>query len=477
MGLIEKSDTHETEVDLLFNSSIFAGFVIIVFAVYYLPFLRRFQVEILIAASCLFYAYGQPVLLILLLSAAGTSTAISLAILNGYRARAFATAGVVANLGVLAFFKYNTLIYETLIADLATISGPAEALLYIPLPVGISFYTFQGISLVVDTYRFGDLHERRPPATRSFRDTVFYIIFFPQLVAGPIVKAHDFVPQIGTKYLAQIDWELVLRNLIVGYFFKMVIADNLAQQTFYMAYPYFQALSSIDLVLLLVAYSVQIFADFAGYSMIALGIAALFGYRIPVNFNRPYIATSIADFWRRWHISLSSFLREYLYIPLGGNRKGAARTYINLIVVMGLGGLWHGAAWNYAVWGLWHGVGLALERPFLSSRFYQSHHPGIIAIRMICVFTFATMGWLLFVLHDMSHVALYFESIWTNTDIAPSRLRAMVIILFSLPIFLYHIFPIVRRMGEPYAQPALGVMLAAIILNSGSSDAFIYFQF
>ncbi len=462
---------------MLFNSSIFAGFVLIVFALYYLPALRRFQVELLIVASCVFYAYGQPLLLLLLLSAACTSTLASLAILNGRRPRAYATAGVVANLSVLGFFKYNTLIYETLIADVATISGPAETLLYLPLPVGISFYTFQGISLVVDTYRFGDLHTRRPPASRSFRDTVFYIIFFPQLVAGPIVKAHNFVPQIKEKLINQIDWDLVLRNLIVGYFFKMVVADNLAQQTFYIRYPVFQAIGSFDLVLLLFAYSVQIFADFAGYSMIALGVAAAFGYRIPVNFNRPYIATSIADFWRRWHISLSSFLREYLYIPLGGNRKGAARTYLNLLIVMGLGGLWHGAAWNYAVWGLWHGVGLALERPFLNTRFFRTANPFIVSIRMLFVFAFATAGWLLFVLHDMSHVALYFESIWTNTHIAPSGRRVLVILFFSAPVILYHFVPPVRERLRPYAQPVLGALLAAIILSGGTSDAFIYFQF
>lgn len=448
-----------------------------VFALYYLPVVRRFQVEILIAASCLFYAYGQPVLLILLLSTAALSTLISLAILHGQHARFYATLGVVANLSVLAFFKYNSLLYETLIGDLQRLSGPVEALIYLPLPIGISFYTFQGISLVVDTYKFGELHQQKPPALKSFRDTVFYIIFFPQLVAGPIVKAHDFVPQIKPKFLDGIDWEKVLRNLIIGYFFKMVVADNLSGQTFYMAFPYFQALSSIDLVLLLLAYSVQIFADFAGYSMIALGIAALFGYAIPVNFNRPYIATSIADFWRRWHISLSSFLREYLYIPLGGNRKGNARTYLNLLIVMGLGGLWHGAAWNYAVWGLWHGMGLALERPFLKTKFITTNNILIISIRMILVFGFVSTGWLLFVLHDMSHVALYFHSIWANGDIAPSPRRALVTVTFSVPVLIYHCLPALRNAATPYQQPILGALLAAIILNSGSSDAFIYFQF
>ncbi|MCU4180041.1 MBOAT family O-acyltransferase [Bosea sp. BH3] len=387
-----------------------------------------------------------------------------------------ATLGVVANLSILAFFKYNHLVAASLGAQVGQIGSLGQALLLLPLPVGISFYTFHGISLVVDAWR-GKVPKAEPfrPA-RHYRNTLLYIIFFPQLVAGPIVKAADFMPQIGWKKLDDVDWRTVFHHTVVGYFLKVVIADNLAQQTTFIACPACQNLSSIDLATLLVGYSVQIFADFCGYSSIAIGIAALLGYRLPINFNRPYIASSIADFWRRWHISLSSFLREYLYIPLGGNRRGPVRTYANLIVVMGLGGLWHGAEWSYAVWGLWHGVGLAVERACGGSE-PTSRSFLLRAFRIAGVFVFVTLGWLLFKLPDFSDALQYLSAMATNTHIRPSLLRCLVIAAYALPVFAYHLLPS-QRFGTVQRQMAVeGLLLGAIILNSGSSNAFIYFQF
>ncbi|MEQ8682884.1 MAG: MBOAT family O-acyltransferase, partial [Cyclobacteriaceae bacterium] len=222
----------------------------------------------------------------------------------------------------------------------------SDFLIAIPLPIGISFFTFQGISLLVDAYRnrAGTSDQIRVlPFWKLLFHTSLYISLFPQLVAGPIVKAHDFYPQIRTKYLSGIQWNYVFQHVVTGYFLKMVVADNLKDFTGELVWPSFERFSSVELLVYLFGYSMQIFADFAGYSLIAIGISGLFGYIIPQNFNFPYVASGFSDFWKRWHISLSTFLKEYLYIPLGGNRKGRVRTYLNLMIVMALGGLWHGA--------------------------------------------------------------------------------------------------------------------------------------
>ncbi|MGY2132902.1 MBOAT family O-acyltransferase [Hymenobacter sp. HD11105] len=310
--------------------------------------------------------------------------------------------------------------------------------------------------------------------------TLFFISFFPHLVAGPILKAHDFLPQIGRKYFRDIDWESVFKLLVTGYFLKMVVADNLKEFTYGLAAPYYQYHASLTLLAMLFGYSMQIFADFAGYSSIALGLGKLFGYSLQQNFNFPYIATSFKEFWKRWHISLSTFLLEYLYIPLGGNRKGKGRTYLHLIITMLLGGLWHGAAWSYAVWGLVHGLALALEKVTGNDR----PSPGALAqvLRGLFVFTFVTLAWLLFKLPNFADVVGFVQSIAQNTHIAINARIIASILVYSLPVILYHIYYLVR--AYEVLRPAIrleyavyGVLLFLILVNSGRAESFIYFQF
>lgn len=462
---------------MIFNSVEFIVFLIFVVFIYYIPAMRQWQVSWLVCASLFFYAWEQPALLTLLLLSATITSLASYAVMKGAMPRLSATAGVTANLAILSFFKYNHLIAGALGANFDQTPSIGQTLILLPLPVGISFYTFHGISLVVDTWR-GKVPKADPfKLGRHYRNTLLYIIFFPQLVAGPIVKAAEFMPQIAGKRFSDIDWRTVIHNVVVGFFLKVVIADNLAQQTTFISCPACQNLSSVDLVALLIGYSVQIFADFCGYSCIAIGIAALMGYRLPVNFNRPYLADSIAEFWRRWHISLSSFLREYLYIPLGGNRHGKVRAYVNLIAVMGLGGLWHGAAWSYAVWGLWHGAGLAIERACTAPAWIASRNPVLGLLRVFAVFAFVTLGWLLFKLPDFGEAVQYVSAMFTNTDIRPSLLRCLVIVAYSLPVVAYHLLPTSRFRSPEHQMAVEGLLLGAIILNSGSSSAFIYFQF
>ena len=239
-----------------------------------------------------------------------------------------------------------------------------------------------------------------------FRNTALFKSFFPYLVAGPIVKAHEFYPQIEAKNLQDIAWETAFRCLVVGYFLKMVVADNLKDATFWIEYPHFLRHSSVGLLALLFGFSMQIFADFAGYSLIAIGLGHLFGYNLPTNFNFPYLSRSFSEFWKRWHISLSTWLRDYLYFPLGGNRKGKIRTYLNLFIVMFLGGLWHGASWKYAVWGSFHGLALAVERLF-RNKINLPRHWVLDSLRVLVVFSFVTFAWLLFRLPTLKQVYDY----------------------------------------------------------------------
>ncbi len=389
--------------------------------------------------------------------------------------------GVVMNLSILLFFKYSSLFSKTF---LSSSSSLGEFLLTLPLPIGISFFTFQGISLVVDVYRekYFNNKEIIPKSFLKHSERVlFFKGFFPQLISGPIVKAHDFLPQIEAKYLNTINWEQVIKNLITGYFLKMVVADNLKDFTFWIAFPYFQSQSTATLLVMLFGYSCQIFADFAGYSLIAIGLAKLFGYNFKDNFNFPYISKSFKEFWKRWHISLSSFLMEYLYIPLGGNKKGKVRTYINLIIVMLLGGLWHGAAWSYAIWGGFHGLTLGLER-FIEDKIKIKATIFFNVFKTCFTFGFITLAWLLFKLPNFEHVIEYLKSIFLNSEIELNLQIIIYILLYSAPVILYH-FIYLAKSRQTFSQYRrfeyllYGIMLFLIVVNSGTSGSFIYFQF
>jgi len=466
---------------MLFNSIEFILFLIIVFILYYLPFVKKYQVVILILASLFFYSFYQPELLLLLLFSVGINIVTSYQIV--YRRTKYqkiiALCGVTTNLSVLALFKYSSLFAQSFLSQSNSFG---DLLISIPLPIGISFFTFQGISLVIDVYSEKYVSNKNLVCV-SFMEhakkTLFYIAFFPQLVAGPIVKAHEFIPQIKFKRLKEIQWNRCFRDIVIGYFLKTVVADNLKDFTFWIDYPYFLGLSSGKLFAMLIGYSGQIFADFAGYSLIAIGIARLFGYNLKVNFYFPYISTSFKEFWKRWHISLSSFLLEYLYIPLGGNRKSKKRTYFNLFLTMLLGGLWHGAAWSYAVWGAFHGFALIIER--LLSRKVNFNAGYVIKImKAIIVFSFVTLAWLLFKLPDFNHVILYFKALFSNGGVGDKE-TLFYIFIYTFPVFAYHGYYLLKSNGiiskNKWDYVIFGIMLFLIIVNSGSSGAFIYFQF
>jgi alginate O-acetyltransferase complex protein AlgI len=470
---------------MLFNSFPFIFLVLITLILFYNKRLLKYQTHILIVSSFVFYAYGQPYLLLLLFISASINAIMSYMVYfenNPKKKKFYAIGGVGLNLGILAFFKYSPF-FGKIMEDLGLLNSVSEFLVIIPLPVGISFYTFQGISLIVDLYRSN--HQSECPlfkVNRNFKkhflDTIFFKSFFPQLIAGPIVKAYQFYPQIHTKYFKDVHFESVFKILVLGYFLKMVIADNLKDQTFWMTYPYFESYSSLTLVGLLFGYSIQIFSDFAGYSLIAIGIAKLYGYDLPTNFNFPYISKSFSEFWTRWHISLSTWLKEYLYIPLGGNRKGAIRTYFNLSIVMLLGGLWHGAAWSYIVWGGYHGTLLVIER-FFSSYIKLPSNLLINSLKIFIVFWLVTVGWLLFKLPEFDQALLYLQAIISNTG-NHNKGVLMMIFFYSFPVVVYYVNYLVSiKHNKNYLDNSIvyALLLFFIITNSGSSGEFIYFQF
>jgi alginate O-acetyltransferase complex protein AlgI len=454
---------------MTFTSWQFGIFVAIVFGAYYLPPLRTLQVQLLVIASLFFYGYGQPELLPLLAVAVfGTYLFLILALRNR---QVWLPVGIAFNLALLAFFKYKFLFIEPSSTALAG-ATPIDLLLQLPLPIGISFFVFHNISLLVDLTR-----RKTPPP--DLKSVFLYIIFFPQLVSGPITRAEMFVPQIQPKYFGDIPFVEAAKWILTGFFFKLYVANNLNEMTTYMDFPLYETLRTQDRWLLVFLYSYQIYADFFGYSAIAIGLGLLFGYRLPVNFNLPYISASFSEFWTRWHISLSSWLRTYLYIPLGGNRHGNFRTYTNLVIVMGLGGLWHGAGIGYLTWGLLHGGLLAIERPVLS-RLQSVGSTVFAAARKSFVFFCVTMLWIFFKLPHFNHALSYLSGMFVpGASPNPPKLFYNLALLYSLPVMIQHLAPrglferTLRGM-EPYLY---GAMLALMYVEAGPETSFIYFQF
>lgn len=387
--------------------------------------------------------------------------------------RRLLAASIVANLGVLAFFKYADFFLHAATDALGALGvSVAPRTLGLVLPVGISFYTFQSMSYTIDVYR----HELA--ATRSFINFLAYVSFFPQLVAGPIERARHLLPQFeGTRTITLPMVHEGLWLMIWGMFKKVVLADNVAP----LAEMVFSdtSFSAVTVLLGTLAFGVQIYCDFSGYSDIARGTARVLGFDIMWNFNLPYSATSLREFWQRWHISLSTWLRDYLYIPLGGNRLGPARTYLNLTLTMLLGGLWHGAAWNFVLWGLWHGLGLALTRSGLFG--FRCPRP----LAWLATLLFVFYGWLLFRASSFNQIIAMTRSLgdfsappWTGSFV-------LNLLVFTTPLAAMEwwqhrahnlLAPLALRRWALFALH--GMLLTIIILFWDKKGAsFIYFQF
>ena len=490
---------------MLFNSWEFTVLLAVTFLLYYAPWSRgrhgkAWQVSLALAASVVFYGWKDPRLIVLLaISCAGNTVATARIILHKVggdeaKVKHWTRLAVILNLSLLAIFKYAPFVIG-MVPFLP--SSWVEAVKGLPLPIGISFYTFHGISMIVDVSR-GEVTQESDALlskggrfAKGVRDIGFYLLFFPQLVAGPIVKAKQFWPQIAAKRIEDIPWLHVIRCLILGYFLKVFVADNLSEQTAMLTIGITEISHSgpFFLVPLLYAYGLQIFADFGGYSLIAIGLAAMFGYRFPENFNFPYLSVSITEFWRRWHMSLSAWLRDYLYIPLGGNRKGSGRTYVNLFLVMFLGGLWHGAEWKFALWGTLHGVLLAIER-FLSRRRGKiQDEPSSSFLRSILAWFYAfhaaTLLWLTFLMPDLAHIRAFFQGVASGNH-SISGPPVFSLLFYGTPVLLYHAWGwlqehrpgFLAKVRHPIMEGCVhALMLFLLLTNPGAPRGFIYFQF
>src|SRR6059058_3184593 len=473
---------------MLFNSLTFVVFFVVVVLLYWSIRSWKARKNLLVVASYIFYGAWNPPFAALLFSTTSMDFWLGARMAKAATARSkrgWLVASVCMNLSMLGFFKYGNFLLENfqwLLARIGIVYQPPH--LDILLPVGISFYTFHSLSYTLDIYR-GVLQP-----TRSLRDFVLAVSFFPQLVAGPIVRAGDFLPQLRHPprlKAGQFFWGLALMTL--GLFEKTVLADTLLSGSADRAFDYTGPLVALDSWAGVLAFAGQIFFDFAGYSICAIGAALTLGFHLKDNFRFPYAAIGFSDFWRRWHISLSTFLRDYLYIPLGGNQVRPFRMALNLVIVMFLGGLWHGAAWTFVVWGLLHGSYLVIERVF---RIFFEDKPWAnnLATRVLAgVATYAAVciAWVYFRASDFTIASRMLAGMFgqhAHGDAILSTREMLQVALVTIGMISVHcslrdsnIEIAVARLPRWVVTAAWALMACAIILTQGASNAFIYFQF
>ena len=490
---------------MLFNSIEFVFFFVIVLAIIVIYKNRNFHHIFLLIASCFFLYFSNNYLIGLLIFSIILDFYVGKMIWktsSKQKKKILLSISLVGNLALLGFFKYAdfAIMQFNIMGNYFDLTNDIP-LLDLILPIGISFYTFQTITYTVDIYR-GKL-----TPSKSLKEFALFVSFFPQLVAGPIVRASEFLPQLREK-LEKIDGVSKLKQITInsknlklgitlmafGFFKKMFFADNIAplvNNVF--ADPI--GLDSMSIMLGTLAFGIQIYGDFSGYTDIAIGAALILGFKLPINFNKPYFAISPSDFWRRWHISLSSWLRDYLYIPLGGNKKSKSRTYVNLAVVMILGGLWHGASWNFIIWGMLHGTYLAIHKiisdrfPSLKNNFFFKSKIGrLISILIMQYFVF--LAWIPFRANNLEdaiyaiqkYVLFDFQANGVISLILQNKLSVVLIILFIiLHIISYKKYNIVDQISKFQLRHwtiIIMIILGAIVFfYNGNPEDFIYFRF
>lgn len=465
---------------MLFNSLDFAVFLPLVFGVYWLlPKSRRFQNAWLLFASYVFYGWWDYRFLSLIVLSTVVDFFLGRA-LDGEdrkaKRRLYAGMSLVLNLGLLGFFKYFNFFQENFVEAFRFFGHEITGWdLKIILPVGISFYTFQTLSYTLDIY-----HGKLKPS-RSFLDFATFVAFFPQLVAGPIERAKAFLPQVARpRTFSYENAREGVQLMVFGFFRKMVVADQMA---FYVdkVWERLDAANIFILILASIFFSVQIYMDFSGYSRIARGLAKLLGMELMVNFNYPYKSRSFGEFWSRWHISLSSWFRDYVYIPLGGNRRGEGRTYWNLFVVFATSGLWHGASWNFIIWGVMHWALIAMER-FLGDTL---HFKIPRWLKHWVVLFMVNITWIFFRAPDMTTAVAFFKQlkvmptffgIDTFTFQSPLLLALMLFLVGTMPIWL-RIERNFDKFSPKWRPLYLTFLVAFTMLFYSQGGAFIYFQF
>lgn len=463
---------------MLFNSAAFAVFLPLIFVVYWSLKGQSRRIALLLG-SYVFYSWLDWRCSGLLLLSTVVDYVCALGIDAQQQRRSRRTLiiiSVVLNLGLLAAFKYFNFFCDSAAMLLESVGLPVHMpTLQVILPAGISFYTFQTMSYTIDVYR-GEKPER------SFIDFALFVSCFPQLVAGPIVRASDFLPQLKRDArFEDVDFSSGVYLILRGLFKKMIVADTLSiyVDLVFGAPSEFHGLSAW---VALYAYAFQIYMDFSGYTDVAIGVGRLLGIEFTKNFDRPYLATSPSEFWRRWHITLSTWLRDYLYIPLGGSRRGSLLTVRNLFITMLLGGLWHGAAWTFVAWGAYHAILLSLERPFRAVAGERTNDPfPLRVLKTLAMFHLICLGWLLFRAPNWDTVIVLGANLF---DFSSPHVRGLRILVLVLLCAAAHALPDAKRLAESFRRlPALGqgafaaVTMWVLLLTSPGVKPFIYFQF
>ena len=461
---------------MLFSSNVFLYFYFpLVLLLYYLT-PRKFRNVTLFLVSLVFYGWGEPVYVLLMLATILLNYVFGAWIHNRHQkemsAKAVLAVGVAANLLILGFFKYAGFLVDSLKSVLPFMEAVKTP--EIALPIGISFYVFQSMSYIIDVYR-NDAPVQKNPITFGT-----YVTLFPQLIAGPIVRYSDVALQLQNRRENMTQFASGVRLFIVGLAKKVLLANQMGAMWEILQTQQGTLVAWVGIA----AYSLQLYFDFSGYSDMAIGLGRMLGFEFLMNFNYPYISKSITEFWRRWHISLSTWFREYVYIPLGGNRKGLPRQILNLLIVWGLTGFWHGASWNFLLWGLYYGILLIIEKVVLLKVLKKT--PAV--INHIYTVFLVLLGWALFYFEDMTALGAFFTRAFSITATSATNLNT---ILGYLPLFLVAILAATplgawcyRKLQQKKGMAYVAIAVAAVLmllcvaaLASQSYNPFIYFRF
>ncbi|MDQ3109334.1 MAG: MBOAT family protein [Bacteroidota bacterium] len=481
---------------MVFSSSIFlTRFLPLLLLVYFLAD-KKYRNNILLAASIIFYSWKAPRFIFMILA----TTLVDFFLVKRMfeekdrrKKKLILIISLCVNIGLLFYFKYCGFFVENINELITSLGGSPMPWMEIVMPIGISFYTFESMTYVIDVYR--GVHEPQ----KKFSSYLLYIIFFPKLIAGPIVRYHQLADQLVSREENNGERLLGFIRFCTGLAKKVLIANYLGQYATIVFGTFDQTVPGLDPLTLhastawigALAFTFQIYFDFAGYSDMAIGLARMFGFRLPENFNSPYLAESITDFWRRWHITLGAWMKNYLYIPLGGNKVSAKRIYLNLFIVFLVSGFWHGASWNFILWGCWHGFFLVIERLFLLKLYEKVYRP----IRILVTLFFVMLGWIIFAVKDVSKGITYIKALFGNGNATDNVRMSPELLTFFLVAVFFSFFAYWKktydfsqrwhggRFEKTFALPltVICVLLLFILslsyVTSEGFNPFIYFRF
>lgn len=470
---------------MVFSSLVFLFVFLPITLLFYFIVPRKYRNFILLIVSLIFYAWGEPVYIVLMLF----STVIDF--INGLlvekyadqpkKAKKVVIFAVIVNLSLLTFFKYSGFI----VSNVNALIGTTFTVPDIALPIGISFYTFQTMSYTIDVFR------KDAPAQKNIINLGAYVTMFPQLIAGPIVRYQTVAEQLNHRKETQSLFASGVERFVIGLGKKVLLANNIGLLWSQVSSMAISELTVMTSWLGVIAFGLQIYFDFSGYSDMAIGLGRMFGFELLENFNYPYISQSITEFWRRWHISLGTWFRDYVYIPLGGNRKGKWRTYLNVFIVWFLTGLWHGASWNFILWGLYFGIIITIEKVFLMK--WLSYAPRL--IRHLYTLVLLIIGWGLFAFENLSYLKDYFRVMFGFKEVALYDQVTLYYLMTNgvlLIILVVASTPLAKQMYQKLKQSKRGELLDVVLspivcllililstayLVDSSYNPFLYFRF